>query len=67
MKFKTEQTKLELEQYKLHLIKEGKLTEGSGRESLSSGETYSKFDTSLKLLPKFNEKDLDTFSPCLSK
>lgn len=63
MKFKTEQTKLELEQYKLHLIREGKLIEGSGREILGSSEPHSKFDIgiSLRLLPKFNERDPDTF------
>ena len=63
MKFKTEQTKLELEQYKLNLIKEGKRNDGSGRDSVVASETFPRCDisTKLKLVPKFSEKDPDTF------
>uniref|UniRef100_A0A3P8WEH2 Gypsy retrotransposon integrase-like protein 1 n=1 Tax=Cynoglossus semilaevis TaxID=244447 RepID=A0A3P8WEH2_CYNSE len=63
MKFKTEQTKLELEHYKLNLIKDGKLNECSGRDSVGFSETSSRSDlsTKLKMVPKFNERDPDTF------
>lgn len=63
MKFKTEQTRLELEQYKLNLIKDGKLNDTSGRDSVGSSEMSPRSDlsTKLRLVPKFNEKDLDTF------
>lgn len=69
MKFKTEQTKLELEHYKLNLIKEGKLNDNSGRDSVGSSETFSRCDvsTKLRLMPKFNEKDLDTFFPLFER
>lgn len=62
-KFKTEQTKLELEQCELHLIKEGKLIEGSSRESVGPSEPYWRFElgTKLKLMSKFNEKDPNMF------
>jgi len=68
MKFKTEQTKLELEQYYLDLIKEGKLNDIAGRDSVGSSELFPRCDvsTKLRLVPKFNEKDLDTFFSCLS-
>ncbi len=62
-KFRTEQTKLELEQYKLHLIKEGKWSDSSSGESVGPSETHSPFDfgTNLRLLPNFSERDPDMF------
>lgn len=56
MKHKSEMAKLELEQSKLQLIKEGKLFGGTVINE-------SKFDvgTNLKLLPRFTEADPDLF------
>ena len=56
MKYKMEQMKLEVEQNKLGLISEGKLPVGAVREE-------SGFDVikNLRLMPKFEEKDVETF------
>ena len=69
MKFKMEQTKLQLEQYKLDLIKEGKLNDSADRDSLGSSDFFPRCDVSakLRLVPKFNEKDPDTFFSLLER
>lgn len=67
LRFQAELAKVALEQYKLDLIKSGKLRSDSsvGRESFSSCPvlTDERFDVSgnLQLLPKFCEKDPETF------
>lgn len=57
MKQKLEHAKLEIEQCKLDLIREGKLR---SRE-LSDGSSGFDVTSNLRLLPKFNEKDPDIF------
>lgn len=65
MKFKTEQTKLkmeEMEQYIFQLIKEGKLSGDQSKKSVGPNKPC-RFDigTSLKLMPKFSEKNPNMF------
>lgn len=52
-----------MEQYKINLIKESKLNDGSGRDSVGSSETFPRCEvsTNLRLVPKFSEKDRDSF------
>lgn len=59
MKYKMEQMKLEVEQQKLGLIKAGALSADTGKE----GATAAHFDVTknLRLVPKFDERDVDTF------
>lgn len=67
LRHQTEQAKLSLQQYKLDLIKSGKsVSEGSvdfDTSSLCPGSAEECFDVlgNLRLLPKFNEKDPETF------
>ncbi len=67
LRYQTEQTKLSLQQYRFDLIKSGKpVTDVSGElESSSFLPEYSEecFDVlgNLRLLPKFNERDPETF------
>ena len=64
-RLKVEQSKLELERAKLELIKEGKLTAGEagvgGNRSLGSQSQEFDIFGNLRLVPKFNEKDPETF------
>ena len=64
-KLKIEQSKLELERTKLELIREGKLTAGeagvAGNRSLGSQSQEFDIFGNLRLVPKFNEKDPETF------
>lgn len=59
MKYKTEQMKMEVEQQKLELMKAGVLPAAASKE----GETVNYFDVikNLRLVPKFDEKDVETF------
>ncbi len=62
--FEIEKEKLELERYKLDLIKAGKLSKEARRWSTEGNEDdWHDFDvvTNLRLVPKFDEKDIDTF------
>ena len=66
LRFQTEQAKLQLQQYRLDLMKSGKsFGDGSFEADASSGFLGSseRFDVlgNLKLLPKFSEKDPETF------
>ena len=66
MRQQTEQAKLEMEQSRLTLIKEGKLSaasELSKKSSLVSEQSCDGFDVlgNLRLLPKFSEKDPESF------
>ncbi len=65
IKQKTEQEKLKIEQYKLDLVKEGKLSASDLTDQSASVSTFSaaRFDiaSNLKLLPKFNDEDPDPF------
>ncbi len=67
LRYQTEQTKLSLQQYKLDLIKSGQLvTDGSVELESSSflpERSEECFDVlgNLRLLPKFNERDPETF------
>ncbi|KAK0144763.1 hypothetical protein N1851_016781 [Merluccius polli] len=56
MKYKMEQMKLEVEQNKLGLISEGKFPVGAVR-----GESGFDVTKNLRLMPKFEEKDVETF------
>lgn len=58
IKYKTEQLKLDLELQKLAMIKDGRMS-----ASALMGGTCPHFDVAnnLKLLPHFNEKDVETF------
>ncbi|TKS65190.1 Retrovirus-related Pol polyprotein [Collichthys lucidus] len=59
IKYKKEQMKMDLEIQKLALIKEGKIS----ASALNVQTTGSHFDvaSNLRLLPKFNENDVETF------
>ena len=63
MRQKTEQAKINLQREKLELVREGKidqkLLEGDG-DSVSGNNTFDLVG-SLRLMPKFNEKDPETF------
>lgn len=59
MRYKIEQLKLDVDQQKLGLIKAGALPAGA----LNEGVVADHFDVTknLRLVPKFDEKDLETF------
>lgn len=65
IKQKPEQEKLKIEQYKLDLAKEGKMSASVLTDQFASVDTFSaaRFDivSNLKLLPKFNDEDPDPF------
>ncbi len=64
IKHKTERAKLDVQQYQLELVKEGKLSDVSRVDSGKVPDVRaSQFDlvNNLRLLPKFNETDPDTF------
>ena len=66
-RLRVEQSRLEIERSKLELIKEGKLTAVeagvSGSMAAASGSRHQEFDIfrNLSLVPKFNERDPETF------
>lgn len=59
-KTRSEQPNIELQKYRLNIIREGGLNTGTG--DVYSGASQV-FDTAgnLRLVPKFNERDPDTF------
>lgn len=58
----TEKMQLDLQQYKLNLIHNGKLSCTVSEESLSrSGHVTFDVRANLRLMPRFNERDPDTF------
>ncbi len=60
--FEIEKEKLELERYKLDLIKAGKLSKEARRWSTEGNEDdWHYFDVVTNVRPKFDEKDIDTF------
>lgn len=64
VKQETEKMKLELQQYKLNLIRDGKIQNdvSSGEQSFSTCPTGPvDMSSCLRLMPQFNEKDPDTF------
>ena len=59
MKQRTEQAKLDIEQFKLDLVREGKM---AGTDiTRSAGSSRVDCTKNLRLLPKFDEEDPDTF------
>lgn len=62
--YEIEKGKLELERYKLDLMKAGKFSKEARRLSAEGNEDdWHDFDvvTNLRLVPNFDEKDIDTF------
>ena len=60
----TEKIKLELQKCKLDLFRDRKLSSESGAEAASVSGAVPRscdMDVNLRLLPKFNERDPDTF------
>lgn len=57
-----ERTKLDLESERLSLIKEGKMCDMSRNDELALGRDNScDILSSLRLVPKFNEREVETF------
>ena len=64
MKQRTEQAKLDIEQFKLDLVREGKM---AGTDiTRSAGSSRVDCTKNLRLLPKFDEEDQIRFFPCLN-
>ncbi len=65
LKHKTEQAKLEVQHYRLELVKEGRSSEGfrteDGQEMAAGRDSHMDLVNNLCLLPKFSESDPDTF------
>lgn len=66
-----EKRKLDLEQHQLDLMKEGKIRmfcDGDVHEVVESGSLSFNFNVAanLRLMPLFNEEDMDTFLCCLN-
>lgn len=60
LKYEAQRIKVELETYRLGLIRDGKLPSVQGNELC-----VFEVGANLRVVPKFNEHDLDTFLLCL--